>query len=59
MGIKFSEVPNGLVAFSKVRLAGWLQVVAFCGLNENTGFTFMRRKSIGRRKDASMTSEKG
>jgi len=34
IGIKFSDVPNGLVAFSKVPLAGWLQIVAFCGLIE-------------------------
>jgi len=59
MGIKFSDVPNGLGAFSKVPLAGWLQIVAFCGLIENTGFTFTQRKNIGFMKDASMTSEKG
>ena len=59
MGIKFSDVPKGLVAFSKGRLAGWLQIVAFCGLIENTGFTVTQRKSVGWRKDASMTSEKG
>merc|ERR1712127_640395 len=59
MGIKFSDVPNGLGAFSVVPLAGWLQIVAFCGFIENTGFTFNQRKSIGWGKDASMTSEKG
>jgi len=59
MGIKFSDVPNGLGAFSKVPLAGWLQIVAFCGFIENTGFTFNQRKQIGWGKDASMTSEKG
>ena len=48
MGIKFSEVPNGFVAFSKVPLAGWLPIVAFCGLIENTGFIFTLRRSIGR-----------
>merc|ERR1711972_748102 len=58
MGIKFSDVPNGLGAFSKVPLAGWLQIVAFCGLIENTGFTFSQRKSIGWMKDTSMTGEK-
>merc|ERR1712084_99201 len=26
MGIKFSDVPNGLGAFSKVPVAGWLQI---------------------------------
>merc|ERR1712039_182768 len=46
MDIKFSDVPN----------AGWLQIIAFCGLIENTGFTFSQRKQIGWMKDASMTS---
>merc|ERR1712050_569273 len=58
MGIKFSDVPNGLGAFSKVPLAGWLQIVAFCGLIENTGFTFTQRKKIGFMLDSSMTGEK-
>merc|ERR1712003_263410 len=58
LGIKLSDVPNGLGAFSKVPLAGWLQIVAFCGLIENTGFTFNQRKKIGFMLDASMTSEK-
>merc|ERR1712032_1315387 len=59
MGIKFSDVPNGLGALSKVPLAGWLQIVAFCGLIENTGFTFTQRKQIGWMKCASMTKEPG
>merc|ERR1712032_1597744 len=54
LGIKFSDVPNGLGAFSKVPLARWLQIVAFCGLIENTGFTFTQRKPIGWMKCASM-----
>merc|ERR1719436_845908 len=58
MGIKFSDVPNGLGAFSKVPLFGWLQIVAFCGFIENTGFTLTQRKQIGWMKCASMTSEK-
>merc|ERR1719254_445698 len=58
MDIKFSDVPNGLGAFSVVPLAGWLQIVAFCGFIENTGFTFSQRKKIGWMLDASMTSEK-
>merc|ERR1712039_1033680 len=58
MGIKFSDVPNGLGALSVVPLAGWLQIVAFCGFIENTGFTFNQRKQIGWMKCASMTSEK-
>jgi hypothetical protein len=59
MDIKFSDVPNGLGAFSKVPLAGWLQIVAFCGLIENTGFTFSQRKQIGWMKCASMSGEPG
>merc|ERR1712050_277004 len=58
LGIKFSDVPNGLGALSVVPLAGWLQIVAFCGFIENTGFTFTQRKKIGWMLDASMTSEK-
>ena len=34
IGINFSNVPNDLVAFLKVPLAGWLQIVALCGLIE-------------------------
>merc|ERR1719515_37886 len=30
-GIKFTDVPNGLGALSKVPMAGWLQIVLFCG----------------------------
>ena len=48
MGVKCSEVPNGLVVFSKVPLACWIQIVAFCGPIENNGFTFAQWKSIGR-----------
>merc|ERR1719291_216166 len=59
LGIKFSDVPNGLGALSVVPLAGWLQIVAFCGWIEATGFTFNQRKKIGWGLDASMTSEKG
>eukprot|EP00438_Fugacium_kawagutii_P031156 Skav200601 [mRNA] locus=scaffold1278:144451:150332:- [translate_table: standard] len=29
MGLKFSDVPNGFAAFSKVPLSGWAQMVAF------------------------------
>ena len=59
IGINFFDVPNSLAAFSKVPFALWLQIVAFCGLIENTGSTFTQKGSIGRMKDASMTSEKG
>merc|ERR1712176_1257111 len=58
MGIKFSDVPNGIGAFSKVPVFGWLQIVAFCGFVENTAF-FQGRQSIGWQKDASMTMGKG
>merc|ERR1712186_292899 len=57
-GIKFSDVPNGLGAFSKVPFAGCLQIVAFCGYVEYTGF-FQGKQEIGIMKDASMTSGKG
>merc|ERR1711948_253003 len=46
MGIKFSDVPNGLGAFSKVPLAGWAQIIAFCGYIEYTGF-FRGKQDIG------------
>merc|ERR550514_1851662 len=29
-GIKFTDVPNGLGALSKVPLGGWVQIVLFC-----------------------------
>merc|ERR1712176_444407 len=57
-GIKFSDVPNGLGAISKVPVFGWLQIVAFCGFIENTAF-FQGRQKIGFGMDASMTMEKG
>merc|ERR1740121_139476 len=38
-GVQFSDVPNGLAAFSKVPGAGICQIVIFCGLTEvNFGF---------------------
>jgi len=58
MGVKFSDVPNGLGAFSKVPFFGWLQILAFCGYIESTGF-FQGRQDIGWGKDASMTMGKG
>merc|ERR1719436_1234102 len=33
-GLKFADVPNGLAAFSKVPLNGWLQIVLFAGYYE-------------------------
>merc|ERR1719190_300530 len=46
LDIKFSDVPNGLGALSKVPLAGWAQIVLFCGFVENTGF-FQGKQKIG------------
>merc|ERR1711933_497994 len=57
-GIKFSDVPNGLGAFSKVPFFGWLQIIAFCGYIEKTAF-FQGQQNIGWGKDASMTMGKG
>ncbi|KAL9139509.1 Light-harvesting complex [Amphidinium carterae] len=34
MGIKFSDVPNGLAAISEVPLSGWAQIIAFLGYYE-------------------------
>lgn len=34
LGLKFTDVPNGFAAFSKVPLSGWAQMVAFAGTVE-------------------------
>jgi len=34
LGLKFSDIPNGLAAISKVPALGWAQVVAYCGFCE-------------------------
>jgi len=34
LGLKFSDVPTGFAAFSKVPLSGWAQIVAFAGTVE-------------------------
>ncbi|CAL1138046.1 unnamed protein product [Cladocopium goreaui] len=60
LDIKFSEVPNGLSAFSKVPALGWLQIVGFAGIVElnvyneqvndepgNYGAGFLGLRSIG------------
>merc|ERR1712151_1397146 len=31
LGLKFTDVPNGLGAFSKVPTFGWVQMIVFCG----------------------------
>merc|ERR1712156_591736 len=36
-GLKFSDVPNGLGALSKVPLAGWVQILIYCALVEVAG----------------------
>ena len=56
MGAKFPDWRNGMVAFSKVLRAGWLQMVAF--RVEKHRLYLTQQKCIGRWKDASLTSEK-
>jgi len=36
-GLKFSDVPNGLGALSKVPLAGWAQILIYCAFVEVSG----------------------
>eukprot|EP00435_Cladocopium_sp_Y103_P047420 s2379_g13.t3 len=38
LGLKFSDVPNGLAALSKLPVLGGAQIIAFAGLIETTGF---------------------
>merc|ERR1719361_1179741 len=57
--LKFTDVPNGLAALSKVPIVGWLQILAFAGLIERTGFTFTKFQNIGFMQDASMAGEPG
>merc|ERR1712113_1265340 len=59
MDIKFSDVPNGLGALSKVPILGWAQIITFCGWLETTGFTLRDPVKIGWMTDASMTSKTG
>ena len=60
LDIKFTDVPNGLSAFSKVPALGWTQIVAFAGLVElnvyneqvndepgNYGSGFLGLRSLG------------
>jgi len=58
-GLKFADVPNGLAAFSKVPVFGWLQILAFCGALEATGWTLSKPADIGYMRDASMAGEPG
>jgi len=57
--LKFTDVPNGLAALSKVPLVGWAQIVIFAGMCEASGLNNGRRASIGWQKDASMSGEPG
>jgi len=59
--LKFTDIPNGLGAFSKVPILGWLQILAFAGLIEKTAFFTKKptETSIGFMKDASMDGEPG
>merc|ERR1719414_792833 len=36
-GLRFTDVPNGLAALSKVPGAGWLQIIAYCAVCEVSG----------------------
>merc|ERR1719511_351901 len=58
-GIKFTDVPNGLGAFSKVPFLGWFQILAFCGALEITGWTFSKSQNIGFGRDHSVNGEPG
>jgi hypothetical protein len=60
--IKFSDVPNGLAAFSKVPAAGWLQIFLFAGFMEATlasRFNAPGAARIGVQKDATQEGEPG
>jgi len=58
-GIKFTDVPNGLGAFSKVPFLGWFQILGFCGALEITGWTLSKPANIGLGRDASVNGEPG
>jgi hypothetical protein len=36
-GLAFENIPNGLGAFSKVPLLGWVQIVIYCAVCEVSG----------------------
>jgi len=58
-GLQFADVPNGLGALSKVPLAGWLQILAFAGLIETSGFFSGSSQPIGFMKDSTMDGTPG
>jgi len=67
LGLKFSDVPNGLAALSKLPVLGGAQIIAFCGLIETTGFFQASSTTDGRgpregqfsMKDSTEASEPG
>merc|ERR1711972_890028 len=59
LDLKFTDVPNGLAALSKVPIAGWVQILGFCGFLEATGWTFSKSANIGFMRDATQDNEPG
>ncbi|CAJ1447257.1 unnamed protein product [Effrenium voratum] len=47
LGLKFSDVPTGFAAFSKVPLSGWAQMVAFAGSVELFQYTDDPKRAPG------------
>eukprot|EP00434_Breviolum_minutum_P012566 symbB.v1.2.011071.t1/scaffold738.1/size167167/5 len=58
LGLKFTDVPGGLAAISKVPVLGWLQILWFIGLIEGSGF-FSGKYGLGYMKDATMSGTPG
>jgi len=58
LGLKFTDVPNGLAAISKVPVLGWLQILWFIGLIEGSGF-FSGQYGLGFQKDVTMSGTPG
>merc|ERR550537_1138522 len=65
LGIKFSDVPNGLAALSKLPVLGGAQMVAFAGIIETTGFFSGQAtdgrgpRGLGQMKDSTESGEPG
>ncbi|CAE7616031.1 FCPB [Symbiodinium sp. CCMP2456] len=67
LGLKFSDMPNGLAALSKLPVLGGAQIIAFAGLIETTGFFQAASTTDGRgpregqfsMKDSTETGEPG
>jgi len=47
MDLKFSDVPNGLAALSKVPAVGWMQIIAFIGLIEKGFYVYDPTRAPG------------